>query len=742
MTRLLAEDRPFLVGTARFTADLDASDAWHVRFVRSALAHAVLIGIERPPLAGATPPRVVLVNGDLGVAPYAAFPQLGVARPLLADGRVRFAGEAVALVAAPSAAEAEDLAEQVVVDLEPLPAVVDLDAADADTVVVHGHLATNTVFPVVQEPAADPFAGAAFVLERRSVNPRLSPLPLETSAVVVRPRADGGLDVWAACQGVHAVRADVAEALGLDPSVIRVRAPSVGGGFGARYRPPIEYLAVAAAARRLGRPLRWVEDRTEQLLAQAHGRAQRLDVALGVAADGRFTGLRVRGLADAGAYPSQAPLLVEYTRKMAPGPYRIGVVDFAVHSVVTTTAPVGAYRGAGQPEIATAVEQLVDDAARRLGVDPIELRRRNVLRPEELPYCSATGVTYDGGDLPAALDQVAAALTAWRADSVAAPPLDGHRHGFGVSCYAQITAVGQLSMRGQLAVAADGTITAGAGSHAHGQGHRSTFARLVADRLGVEPEAIGWVDADTDAVTSGIGTGGSRSAALTGHALSRAAERLLERARRLAADHLEADPSDIVAGDGGLAVAGVPASRLSWAALARLANGAGGPLQETYDADPAPPNTPYGAHASMVDVDLETGAVRIVRHLAVDDCGVRLSPDLVEGQQHGGVVAGLSQALGEEIVYDPDGTPRTTTLADYFVPAASELPAIATGEVQVAAATNELGVRGIGENGAIAATPAVLNAVADALDGRPVDLPLRAERVWQAARGPRPAGAP
>lgn len=737
--RLLSEDRPFLDGSARFTADLGAAasrDVAVVRFVRSSVAHAVLRGIDGSGAVAQPGVIAVLSADDLGVDPYRFFPQLhaGFARPLLATGRVRYVGDPLAMVVATSATAAADAVEAIVVELDPLTPVIDPTAA-LDAAPLFDAVGTNEVLRTVQPAATDPLAGADVVIRRRSANPRLSPLPLETSAVVVRVDHEGyALDVWASCQGVHAVRSDLAAALGLDPATIRVRAPSVGGGFGARYRPPLEYLAVAAAARRLGRDLCWVEDRTEQLISQPHGRGHHLEVALGVTAEGRFTGLVVRGVAEAGAYPHQAPVLVEYTRKMGPGPYRMAAVDFDVVTVVTNTAPVGAYRGAGQPEIVTAVELAIDDAARALALDPVELRRRNLLAPHELPHTTVTGVTYDSGDFPAALAQLVERLELprWRGEQqrrLAAG--DPCRIGIGVCTYAQITAVGQLSMRGQVRIDPDGGVTAGAGSHSHGQGHRSTFAALIGGRLGIEAERVRWLDADTEAVTVGHGTGGSRSAALAGSAVVAATDALLDRARALAAEHLEADPADIVVASGGLAVAGVPVSLVTWSQLADRAGPDG--LAVVLDADPASSNTPYGAHGCVAEVDTDTGAVTVLAYVALDDCGTRLAPMLVEGQQHGGVVAGLAQALGEQIVYDDAGNPLTTTLVDYFVPAASELVAIDAGGPQVAATTNAVGVRGIGENGAIAATPALVNAVADALGRSGVELPLTPERVWRFA---------
>ncbi len=746
--RLWAEDAPLLDGSARFAADLDPGElglgeALHVAFVRSTVAHAELRSID---VRGArTMPGVVaaFTGADLGLARFPSSPgwPAAFARPILPTDRTRYVGEPLAMVIATDAYLAADAVEAVVVDVDPLPPVVDLRAAARpDAPLVHPDAGSNIVATTVNEPAGDPLAGAAVVVRRRYRNLRLSPLPLETSAIVVGAAADGRLDVWCANQGIHAVRTDLANALGLEPSTIRVRSSRVGGGFGARYRPPIEYLATTAAARLTDRTLRWTESRTEQLLAQNAGRGHDYDVELGLRADGTLTGWRVRGVADLGAYPVQVPpTLTEYSRKMAAGPYRMPSVDFRVDNVVTTTTPVSAYRGAGQPEVVVALERALDEGARQLGLDPAEVRRRNLLRPDELPHTAPTGVTYDGGDYPAALEQALAlaGVEEIRAQQAATPADARHRVGIGVCSYVQIASVGKLMFRGQVQVAPDGTITAGAGGHDHGQGHRSTIATLVAARLGVAPDAVAWVDNDTDIVTAGHGTGGSRTAALAGVAVTQAATRLLERARAIAAELLEADPADIVVMDGGLGVIGVPTSTKTWAELATFADPANG-LSEVLDTEPQDANLPYGAHASVVEVDVDTGFVRVLRHVAVDDCGLRLNETVVEGQQHGGAVAGLSQAFGEALLYDDDGTPRTPTLVEYYLPAASEVPSITTGAPQIAATTNELGIRGIGENGCIAAPPAVLNAVADALGIDHIDLPLTPERVWRYARGDQP----
>ncbi|MEZ5232088.1 MAG: xanthine dehydrogenase family protein [Acidimicrobiales bacterium] len=683
MTRLPAEDLPFLVGTARFTADLDAADAWHVRFVRSPLAHATVRAVHAPLIPNGTdggPSGAVLTDADLGVEPYVFFPAVGYPRPLLAHPVARYVGDPVALVAAPTAAEAEDLAEQVELDLDPMPAGIDLWAALEDP--------ARIVNTVRQAAAADPLAGAAVVVRRRCANPRLSPLPLETSAIVVRPLDGGrGLDVWAACQGVHAVRDDLAAALGLPADAVRVRAPSVGGGFGARYRPPIEYLTVAAAAVVLGRPLRWVEDRTEQLLSQPAGRGHELDVAIGVTADGRFTGLVVRGVADAGAYPGQGPLLVEYTRKMAPGPYRMPAVDFEVSSVTTTTAPVGAYRGAGQPEIVAAVETLVDEAARALGLTPVELRRRNLLQPEELPTTTVTGVRYDRADLPAALDTVAARLEQWRAADAARSWPASTRLGYGLATYAQITGVGQLSMRAQLAVRPDGTVVAGAGSHSHGQGHRSTFAALVGRRLGIDPASIEWVDADTAAVSAGHGTGGSRSSALTGNALHHAAEALLERARRCwPTTWKPTRPTWWWATAAWRWPGGAPPPW--WAGCDRRPGRDDGRRHPRRRADTA--NSPTAPTASG-GCRRSRPAPRVLHHLAVTTAAPGRRPVLVEGQQHGGAVA-ASPRRCEQLLYMPTAL-SGTTLLDYVVPGATEVLFIEAGGAELAADTNVVALR-------------------------------------------------
>lgn len=735
MPRLLAEDEPFLTGAARFVADVAVADVLHAGFVRSTVAHGNLTAVKTD--AARAGPGVVAVfdAADLGLAPFAYFPSLpaATARPPLATDRVRFVGEPVALVVAISEAALADAAELVEVEIEPLPALVDLDAALSGAA-LHDDLGTNVVRTVTATSDIDPLAGAAVVVTRRVHSPRLSPLPLEAAGIVVIPtreQAGDGLEVWAACQGVHAVRDDLAAILGMDPAHIRVRSTAVGGGFGARYRPPIEYLVVAAAARHLQRPLRWTQSRSEQLSSDLAGRAQRNDIELGVSADGLFTGVKVRGVADAGAYPNQAPLLVDYTCLLAAGPYRMAAAAFSSDAVMTTTPPVGAYRGAGQPEMALALETAIDTAARRLDLDPAELRRRNLLAPEDLPASNASGLAIDRGDLPAALDLALALVDApgVRARQRRQPPSATTRVGLGLAAYVQISAGGRLSMRGQVAIGHDGSVTAASGGHSHGQGHHSTMARLVARQLQVDTTAVNWRDDDTAVVARGVGTGGSRTAALAGRAVTEVCEALVEVARPLAAALLEADPADIVVGPGGLAVAGVPASTIPWATLARHA----GPdaLRAEIDTAPGPPNTPYGVHATVVEVDVETGGVRVVAHAAVDDCGVRLAPELVEGQQHGGAVAGLSQGLGEMLCYDDDGTPRTTSLADYLVPSAAEVPYLHVGAPETAATTNTLGVRGIGENGAIVATPALLNAVADALGSDEVDLPITPEAVWR-----------
>jgi carbon-monoxide dehydrogenase large subunit len=548
--------------------------------------------------------------------------------------------------------------------------------------------------------------------------------------------------------------------LGVDRRRVRVVAPHVGGAFGGKVGVGAEHAAVIAIARRLGRPVRWVETRSESFVALPHGRGQLQWAEMGFRPDGRITGLHCRILGDAGAYAGfGGALALGPTRMMAAGVYDIPTIRYDVASVVTNTTPMGAFRGAGRPEAAELLERMMDIAADELGVDPVDLRRRNLRPAFDAPVTTAMGTTYDTGDYPRALDEACriAGYDRLRAEQTARRESGATTQlGIGVSVYVEVTAGGGTGELGVVEIHRDGSATVKAGTSAHGQGHATAFSAIVSDTLGIPLERIRFVQSDTAAVERGGGTGGSRSLQMGGSAVRRASELVLRRARELAAAELEASAEDIVVHDGGrLGVAGVPSKALSWGEVAALAergalggdgDGAAhdlGRLVAEADFVQDGATFPFGAHVSVVEIDMETGRVRPIRHVAVDDCGRIVNPLLVEGQQHGGIAQGMAQALWEEMVFDDRGNPLTTTLADYEMPSAAELPSFEAANTETPTFRNPLGAKGIGESGTIGSTPAVHNAVVDALSHlgvRHVAMPCTPERVWRAIAAAATAG--
>jgi carbon-monoxide dehydrogenase large subunit len=501
-----------------------------------------------------------------------------------------------------------------------------------------------------------------------------------------------------------------------------------------------EQLVVAAAAMRLGRAIAWQEGRSESMVGLTHGRGQIHDVELGARRDGTMVGLRVDVLADMGAYPGGA-YLPATTKTMLPGVYRVPRVAARGRAVVTNTVPVAEYRGAGRPEATASIERAVDLLALELELDPVELRRRNLVPADAFPFTSAVGSTYDSGDYEAALDlalDTARYGELRRAQADRRSRGDARQLGVGVALYVEVTGFSRREY-GALRLEADGTATVRVGTSSHGQGHETAFAQVAAGVLGLEVDRIRVVHSDTLEVPRGNGTYGSRSLQTAGTAVFRAAEQVLERARRVAADMLEVSADDVVVRDGGLGVAGVPDASMSWAdVVARADRDPGGdPLAA--EARPFQPEYTYpsGAHVAVVEVDVDTGDVRLLRHVAVDDCGRILNPMLVEGQVHGGLGQGIAQALFEEVPYDELGVPLASDLATYAMPAASELPAFERAVLETPTPLNPLGAKGIGESAAIGSTPAVVNAAVDALSHlgvRHLDPPLTPERVWRAIR--------
>jgi carbon-monoxide dehydrogenase large subunit len=618
-----------------------------------------------------------------------------------------------------------------------------VDAALADESLLFPAAGSN-VLRSGGDPAPDgAFAGCDVVVQRTFPNQRVAPVPLEVRAAAAT-WADGRLTLWASTQNAQQARDQVAGALGLDAAAVRVITPDVGGGFGAKIATDRDTIVVAWAARRLGRPLRWVETRNENLLGMVHGRAQRHTIRIGGTRDGRILAYHLDIVQDCGAYPRFGLFLPDLTRLMASGVYDLPYCGSSFQVVATNTTPISAYRGAGRPEATAAIERAVDLFAAEIGLDPAEVRRRNLVPPDAFPYTTPGGAVYDTGAYEAALDKVlaAAGYPELRAEQARRRERgDAAQLGIGVSCYVEITA-GDYSggETSRLVVDGTGAATVYTGSSPHGQGHATAYAMLVTSELGIPMDRITVRHGDTDEVPRGVGTYGSRSLQLGGSAVHQAAVEVRDQARGLAAGLLEASEADLELdlSRGVWQVRGDPDTALSWAAVAGQAGPAG--LAADVEFKPGSPTFPFGAHVAVVEVDTETGKVTLLRHVTVDDAGRVLNPVLAEGQRHGGIAQGVAQALLEEVRYDPDGNPLTGTLADYAAITATELPSFELVSMETPTTVNPLGVKGIGEAGTIGATPAALSAVVDAvahLGIRHIDMPATPLRVWTAIREAR-----
>jgi aerobic carbon-monoxide dehydrogenase large subunit len=738
------EDPRLLTAGGTYTDDLrlpELTGALRVTFVRSPVAHAEITGIDVKTALDSPGVVAVLTAADADDLPPAD--GRPTTEPLLATNRVRYVGEPVAIVLTEDGYQGEDAAELVSVDYQPLPPVVGLDAALADASLLFPGAGSNVVRSGGQPAADDAFAGCDVVVQRTFPNQRVAPVPLEVRAAAAS-WADGRLMLWASTQNAQQARDQVAGALGLDAAAVRVITPDVGGGFGAKIATDRDTIVVAWAARRLGRPVRWVETRNENLLGMVHGRAQQHTIRIGGTRDGRILAYQLDIVQDCGAYPRFGLFLPTLTQLMASGVYDLPYCGSSYRVVVTNTTPISAYRGAGRPEATAAIERAVDLFAAEIGLDPAEVRRRNLVPPDAFPYTTPGGAVYDTGEYAAALDRVlaAAGYPELRAEQARRRERgDVVQLGIGVSCYVEITA-GDYSggETSRLVVDNSGAATVYTGSSPHGQGHATAYAMLVTSELGIPMDRITVRHGDTDEVPRGVGTYGSRSLQLGGSAVHQAAVEVREQARGLAASVLEASEADLEldVSRGTWQVRGDPETALSWAAVA----GQAGPDGLTADVEfkPASPTFPFGAHVAVVEVDTETGKARLVRHITVDDAGRVLNPVLAEGQRHGGIAQGVAQALLEEVCYDAEGNPLTGTLADYAAITATELPSFELVQMETPTTVNPLGVKGIGEAGTIGATPAALSAVVDAvahLGVRHIDMPATPLRVWTAIREAR-----
>ncbi len=753
------EDPRLITGTSQYVADIAMPGLQHVVFVRSPHAHARIRGIEAA-AALRRPGVVAVVTGRDLMAHCAPLPiatvsaegggedKAGVGRQHypLSVGRVRHVGEAVAAVLATSMEAAVDGVADVQVDWEPLPAVVDPLSALADGAPQLFEDAPKNIEHTQAIKAGDPdaaFAKAHRVVKQRMISQRLSGVPLEGRAVLAAPDpATGGVVVWSTHQAPHVLRSGLAAALRLPQNQIRVIAPEVGGGFGVKFGTYPEDVTLAALARRGRVPLRWVESRVEHMMATTHGRGQVTEMEAAVDAQGRILALRMHVIADLGAYPIFT-FIPDLTLMMGVGVYGVENVDLRNTCVFTNTTSVAAYRGAGRPEAAYYLERLVDCIAAELGKPPEEIRRKNFIRPDAFPYAAPTGQKYDSGEYDRALTR---ALELARHDELRAEQRrrvegkDRRLLGIGMACYVEMCGFGPYESA-MIRVEPSGTVTAFTGTSPHGQGHETTFAQIIADQLGVDFDEVVVRHGDTSLTPMGFGTGGSRSLVVGGSAMLRAADKVQEKARRIAATMLEAAFEDVELNDGRYQVKGMPSRSLTLGKIAERAYGEGLPsgidpaLEATEYFRPPQLVYPFGAHVAVVEVDRETGRVELRQFVSVDDCGTRISPLLVEGQVHGGIAQGVAQAVLEEVVYDSDGQLVTGSLMDYALPRADDLPSFVTGQTVTATPFNPLGAKGIGEAATIGSTPAVVNAVVDALRPfkvRHLDMPLRPERVWRA----------
>jgi aerobic carbon-monoxide dehydrogenase large subunit len=757
-TRVLrTEDPRFLTSGGIYTEDLvddRLAGACHVFFVRSPVAHARIRSVDVS-AALAAPGVVAAYTGqDLADLPVIKPPMAGLLNQqmeqrLLATDVVRYVGEAVAIVVTEHPYQGEDAVELVEVDYDLLPAVVGLEAAAADEVLLFEEAGTNVaaVFGDRAALKADLFEGCDAVVSRTVVNQRVAPAPMESRAAAAVWGEDGRLTAWIPNQGAQGTRGALARLLGVDKAQVRIITPDVGGAFGAKFGADPEHGVVAWVARQLGRPARWAETRYENLIAMTHGRAQQQAITIGGSRDGTVLAYRLEILQDAGAYPRLGGILPSLTILMTTGPYSFPRAEAVARTVVTTTTPLGAYRGAGRPEATAALERAMDMFAAEIGMDPAEVRRKNLLPPFSEPHQTPFGALYDSGDYVTALDKAleAAGYDELRREQARRRDTgDAIQLGIGLASYVEITGGGDESGPPQenatVEVHPDGTATILTGTSPHGQGHATAWAMLASDELGIPVERITLKWGDTDLIPEGGGTGGSRSLQQGGAAVQQASKELIEVARQRAAGELEASPADLVfdAARSAFAVAGDPDASVP---LAQLALGEPLLVRTIFSAPGA--TYPFGTHVAVVDVDTETGKAVLRRVVTVDDAGVVLNPLLAEGQRHGGIAQGAAQALLEEFVYDADGNPLTTSFADYPFLSATEVPSFELADMATATSYNPLGAKGIGEAGTIGATPAVQNAVVDALAHlgvRHIDMPTSPQRVWQALQAAGLAG--
>ncbi|MBB05014.1 MAG: carbon monoxide dehydrogenase [Pseudooceanicola sp.] len=771
------EDIRFLTGKGRYSDDIKTYGQAAAVFARSTVANGIIKSIDTSAAEGMPGVLAVFTGEDfveVGGNPAGWLinsrdgePMKEPKRPVLAHGKVRHVGDAYAAVIAETEAEARDAAEAIEIDIEELPAVVDMKQALSGTTYVHDEIGTNQCFDwgwIEDNRAAtdEAIKGAHHVTTLELVNNRLVPNAMEPRCSIGEYRAaNDEYTLHTTSQNPHLTRLLIsAFVMGIPENKLTVIAPDVGGGFGSKIYHYGEEALVLAASKRIGRPVKWTSDRNEAFLTDAHGRDHVTKIELAMDADGKFLAFRTETHANVGAYLSNfataTPTFLHGT--LMAGNYTVPNVYVNVKAVFTNTAPVDAYRGAGRPEATYSLERVIDKAAREIGMDPIELRRKNFIQPDQYPYASAAGLEYDSGNYDALMDQMEkvadkAGFAARRKESEA----KGLWRGFGVNAYIEACGIAPSNLVGQLGsrvglydaatvrVNATGNLSVMVGAHSHGQGHETAFPQIVGDMLGIDPATIDIVHGDTSKIPFGMGTYGSRSLAVCGSAIVRATEKVIDKAKKIAAHMMESAPEDIELKDGNFTVAGTDKS-VSFGEVALkayiphdfpLENIEPG-LEETAFYDPANFTYPSGAYCCEVEVDPKTGKVRVDRMTAVDDFGNVINPMIVTGQVHGGLGQGIGQALLENTTYDENGQLLTASYMDYAMPRADDLPFYTVDHSQGTPCThNPLGVKGCGEAGAIGSPPTVVNAVIDAIQSGGVnvthiDMPVSPHRVWDA----------
>ena len=767
------EDPRLIQGRATYVDDVKIAGMQHLVLKRSDIAHGRILSIDTSAAEALDGVEAVFTGAQIAelVGPLPSLlPFPAPERRAVATDVVRFVGEPVAVVVARDRYVARDAADAILVDYEPLPVVVDPEQAmTGQPIVLHADFPDNLMLgPLpggtgvgadgeVDDTAIDQaFAAAEVVISQRMVNQRLAPTPIEPRGVVAHYEpGKETITIWSSTQSPHMLRSFIASMNGMGEDQVRAIAPEVGGGFGCKSAGSAEECVTAAVSRRLGVPIKWIEERSEAFLATSHGRDLIGYVDLAARRDGVVLGFKLRIVADVGAYNMLFTAAIPTsTMLMASGNYAIPAVRATLTEVFTNKTPTDAYRGAGRPEAIYFLERAMDMLARDLEMDPAQLRRKNFIRPEQFPYATQTGVEYDSGDYDKALDR-ALEMAGWEQLKAArdAARAEGRLVGLGLSMYVEVCGVGpsaSLPMGGwehsQVTVERDGRISATTGASPHGQGNETTFAQMLADQFGLPLEHVRIHHGDTAVVKQGsLGTGGSRSQAVGGAALHLAGGKVKTKMAKFAALLLEAHEADLVFENGRIGVKGAPSAAKTFAEVAayayrplRLPDGLEPGLSDEAFFEPTNNTYPFGCNIAMLEVDRDTGEPRLLRMVAVDDAGHLINPLIVEGQIHGGLAQGIGQALVEEVVYGSDGQPLTGSLMDYALPRASDFPRFELDSTVTPTPMNPLGAKGIGEAGTIGSTPCVVSAAVDALSGfgvRHIDMMLRPEKLWRIIHG-------